>query len=559
MICQFCSKDMPDYAMFCSACGKQMPTTDLQTEMKNDLVQTDGEPQVAGLQEADGAPRVVESQVADGAVQAVEAPEALEAAQADVLHEAVRDSESVEPQKAVEVPKVAGSTVSPNPIEPKPKKLNTAKVMIIVVAAILILSGITAAILLNRNPNAAVTPEGDESIAGAAGAADTTGTANAPNAADTGTESDATTTAPATSATTTATTTSATSTTTTASATTTATTTVESTTTGETTSDSTTSQENAVDETLNMSVIAMLDGAEILQYELLYDLFIVYNYSNMYYDTAEQLAEQAFYTTVQRKMLENLAKERGLSVSEEDSDYILQVLDYIDQIALSNSLGESTPQTGDEYMLENYGVNKSQYKGIMESDTLARNLVEQEYIQMIIPDDYMQERYDQDASLYGEATVRHILFLYEGPFDLSDVRTREESEQLAQETLDRINAGEDMAELVQELSEDGDLTNEGVYIFRRTENFVQSFLDWSFDPDRQIDDVGICETEYGYHIMRLEDLRILPFEEVYEEILEQLKIEGLDEFVLTWQNDPRFQAQVEQAAFDAVLEQFFDE
>ena len=36
---------------------------------------------------------------------------------------------------------------------------------------------------------------------------------------------------------------------------------------------------------------------------------------------------------------------------------------------------------------------------------------------------------------------------------------------------------------------------------RISDNYVENFEKWSFDPARKAGDTGIVETEYGYHIM----------------------------------------------------------
>ncbi|MDR3121411.1 MAG: peptidyl-prolyl cis-trans isomerase, partial [Clostridiales bacterium] len=182
---------------------------------------------------------------------------------------------------------------------------------------------------------------------------------------------------------------------------------------------------------------------------------------------------------------------------------------------------------------------------------------------------------------YDEVTVRHILFLYEGKEDTAaedaateeaeaaeagtdgedgaeseveapPARTREESKALAEDTVARINAGEDMAALVQELSEDTDLTNEGIYTFKKTDPYEQGFIDWAYDPERKVGDVGIAETSYGYHVMRLEDHTVQTFEEVKESIVDEIKTEQVDAIVEGWKTEPRFQVQVNQGVYDSM-------
>ena len=302
--------------------------------------------------------------------------------------------------------------------------------------------------------------------------------------------------------------------------------------------------------------VATVGGVGIEQFEFIYQLNISSNYTSEY-STVESLGQQSINNAAEMKIWETIAKERGIALTAEDREGINSQIEYIDQLAASNSTGAATQMTGDDYLRSNIGVNKSQYKKLLESELLANYLMEMEYDQITVPDEDAQNMYDNNIASYDEATVRHILFLYEGQLDDGTTREQEESEQLAIDTVERINAGEDMAELVQELSEDTDLSNEGIYVFKRTDGFEQGFLDWTFDPERQIGDVGICETSYGYHVMRLEDFRRIPFEEAKDEIVDGIKTDEIEAITASWKEDSRFQLQINQRVYDSVISQTY--
>lgn len=61
-------------------------------------------------------------------------------------------------------------------------------------------------------------------------------------------------------------------------------------------------------------------------------------------------------------------------------------------------------------------------------------------------------------------------------------------------------------------------------------NYVESFLAWAIDPARQVGDVEIVETEYGYHIMYFVGWEDLTYRD--QLILDELKTEAFD----TWYN-----------------------
>lgn len=108
----------------------------------------------------------------------------------------------------------------------------------------------------------------------------------------------------------------------------------------------------------------------------------------------------------------------------------------------------------------------------------------------------------------NSVSVRHCLVEFEAE-DENNV-TDEEKEtayKKAKELYDSWLAGDKTEDsfktLVTENSADtGSTENGGLYEnIRISDNYVTSFIDWSFDDARKAGDSGIIETEYGYHIM----------------------------------------------------------
>lgn len=108
--------------------------------------------------------------------------------------------------------------------------------------------------------------------------------------------------------------------------------------------------------------------------------------------------------------------------------------------------------------------------------------------------------------------VRHILLPFEGgatdPDTGAKVYTDAEkaaAKKSAEETLKTWQDGEateeSFAQLANEKSSDGDGTTGGLYENVYPGQMVQAFNDWCFDSRRQPGNVGIVETQYGYHVM----------------------------------------------------------
>lgn len=104
--------------------------------------------------------------------------------------------------------------------------------------------------------------------------------------------------------------------------------------------------------------------------------------------------------------------------------------------------------------------------------------------------------------------VRHCLIEFEAE-DTENVTDAEKEATYtkAKALYDEWAAGEKTEESFATFATDntadtGSAENGGLYEgIRISDNYVEAFEEWSFDPARKAGDTGIVETEYGYHIM----------------------------------------------------------
>lgn len=126
-----------------------------------------------------------------------------------------------------------------------------------------------------------------------------------------------------------------------------------------------------------------------------------------------------------------------------------------------------------------------------------------------VEDDVLEARYRTDPDL--ELTVRHLLVLSER---YETDATRAAARAKAERALERIRAGEPFPNVAAEVSEEpGAEGREGLLEPGREGSWVPEF--WAaasaLDPG-EISDV--VETQYGFHVLRLEALDTVPFDEV---------------------------------------------
>lgn len=136
-------------------------------------------------------------------------------------------------------------------------------------------------------------------------------------------------------------------------------------------------------------------------------------------------------------------------------------------------------------------------------DRARRTLAEEE-----VDDDVLRARYLTEPR--WELTVRHLLIMsprYE------DEARRAEARAKAGRALERIREGEPFPTVAAEVSEEpGAEGREGLLRPGREGSWVDEF--WTAALALEPGEISpVVETEYGFHVLRLEDRRIVPFDE----------------------------------------------
>lgn len=125
-----------------------------------------------------------------------------------------------------------------------------------------------------------------------------------------------------------------------------------------------------------------------------------------------------------------------------------------------------------------------------------------------VGDDVLEARYLTDPQ--WEFVVRHILFFSER---WRSADHRAEAEAKARRAMEALRGGADFAETAAALSEEpGAEGRQGLLTPGREGSWVPEF--WAAALALEPGEVSpVTETQYGYHILRLEDRRIVPFAE----------------------------------------------
>lgn len=158
----------------------------------------------------------------------------------------------------------------------------------------------------------------------------------------------------------------------------------------------------------------------------------------------------------------------------------------------------------------------------------------------------LMERNDNKQPM---SNVRHLLVKFEGGTtdakgnkvysDTEKAAAKAEAERLLQVWKDGAATEDSFIALVKEHSDDGSAETGGLFEdIHPDSNYVESFLNWSIDPDRQPGDTDVIVSEYGYHVMFYsshdevtyrdymitEDLRTRDLEAWYNGIVEPVSV-----------------------------------
>lgn len=263
-----------------------------------------------------------------------------------------------------------------------------------------------------------------------------------------------------------------------------------------------------------------------------YQQFLAYM-MDMSLPHAEQMADETH--TWQDKILtislESFRQNAALQIAAEAENYELSegYVAYMDYIRedLANLAAQNGVADGDAYLQAMYGpyATVDSFLAYGETVFLAQDYLQNLYNGIEYTEADVEAYFDEKAAEYEAdglvkddtklINVRHILITptadenaeldETGSPVLTDQNWADAKVQ-AEEILAQWESGEateeSFAALALEHSTDpGSAANGGLYEDVYPGQMVEAFNDWCFDASRQVGDVGIVETPYGYHIM----------------------------------------------------------
>jgi len=163
-------------------------------------------------------------------------------------------------------------------------------------------------------------------------------------------------------------------------------------------------------------------------------------------------------------------------------------------------------------------------QGLKESDIRAymvRVLSGYQDMLLKVTDDQVKTEFEATKGDFTVATLRHVLIQFTDANEKQ--RTKEETLKLAKEVKAKLDAGEDFAEVAKKYSEDpGSKDTGGLYADKALGTYTEEFKKAAQTlPLNTISEP--VETNYGYHVMKVEKRTDKTFDQLTDEQKEGIK------------------------------------
>ncbi|MCW3795836.1 peptidylprolyl isomerase [Paenibacillus sp. LS1] len=203
---------------------------------------------------------------------------------------------------------------------------------------------------------------------------------------------------------------------------------------------------------------------------------------------------------------------------------------------LSGKASEEAKTAGAKTATEQFDKMKASVQADQWTEMLkAQNLTDQnikDYMTRImtvikdketgVTEDAIKAEFEKNKDQFTTASVRHVLINFTDPKTQKE-RKKEDALKIAKEVKTKLDGGADFAEIAKEYSEDpGSAEKGGLYEETPVGSWVDAFKEAAKTlPLNKISDP--VETEYGYHIMKVEARTEADFTKLTAEQKESLK------------------------------------
>lgn len=179
--------------------------------------------------------------------------------------------------------------------------------------------------------------------------------------------------------------------------------------------------------------------------------------------------------------------------------------------------------------LETQGLTEEYVRNSIRKSLILNNLSQELTKSVTVPEEELKSAYNEIKDSMYSVKASHILI---------------EDYEEAKNILERVKAGEDFNKLAVEYSIDPSAKyNRGDLGYFSTGEMVPEFelAAFALEPGEVSD---LVKTSYGYHIIKVEDKKVLTFEEVKPQLEQQMLPQYKNQFLSTYFNDLKTKAEI---------------
>lgn len=224
---------------------------------------------------------------------------------------------------------------------------------------------------------------------------------------------------------------------------------------------------------------------------------------------------------IEYKMLLNESEKQGITVSDAEVDAELSQIktNFLDETGFATALNQA-------------GVTEAEFSQTIKDTLGIQKLLEIQMADKIkVSDNEIKAFYDSNPNLFEQEErvhARHILKMVEPNASAID---RDKKKKELEEVLRALKNGSDFSDLAMKYSDDPSKIMGGDLGYFTRGRMVKPFEDAAFAL-KTGEISGIVETQFGYHIIKLEDrqsARTIPYEEIKSAISENISMQKRQE------------------------------
>jgi len=262
-------------------------------------------------------------------------------------------------------------------------------------------------------------------------------------------------------------------------------------------------------------VVATVGDVKITEKDIERYMMIIlpqrYYHRNLSDEKLKSLRETALNTLIERELLYYEARKKGIKVSEEKIDEIMNQM--VKRYRSKENLKKLVAQTG---------LTLTQFRNELKKRLMIQELIKK-YVQVNLTDKDLKKYYEENKYKFKEPKALKLRYIFI-KIDPSHPKSRQIARERAEKAYEEIKAGKDFGDVAARYSDDLSRIKGGDVGYVHKGRFSKEIESQIYRL--KIGEVSpILETEMGFHIIKVEGERperLVPFKEIKNKLKREL-------------------------------------